>query len=131
MNENINDLLERIKRGAAIAGETVERTVKAAGEKTGEFVEGAKINLHIVDLQMREKDIQRDIGALVYEAHKDANTNTERVDGMLEELDALHEEIRECKERYAEVRQHRVCPACKADIGRKDDFCRKCGEKVQ
>lgn len=130
MNETINELLEHIKRGAERAGGAVERTVRAAGEKTGEFVEGAKINLHIVDLQMRVKDILRDVGALVYDAHRDPNTDTERVDAMLKELDDLHEEIKECKDRYAEVRQRRVCPACKADVGRKESFCGKCGEKM-
>ncbi|MDR1736183.1 MAG: hypothetical protein LBR85_04855 [Oscillospiraceae bacterium] len=130
MNDSIRDLFERVKKRAAQAGVKVEGAVKSAGEKTAELVEGAKIKLHIAELQGQCKDIFRDIGALVYAAHKNPNTDTESVEAMLARLDAINEEIKEFRERYNELKQVKRCPKCGLEAGKKDSFCRRCGESL-
>ena len=131
MNENLTNLLERIKHGAEQAGKAAESAVKTAGEKTGELVETAKLNLHIADLQIRVKEILRDIGALVYSAHKHPNTDTEKVDAMLQELDSLHKEIADYRERVSALKHRKFCRECEAEVGRKDEYCRYCGARMQ
>lgn len=127
MNDSLQNLLKRIKRGAAHAGKAVDSAVKTAGEKTGELVETARLNLHIADLQTRVKEVLRDIGALVYATHKDPNTDTEKVDKMLEELDGIHREIADYRERVSALKQRKFCRGCGAEVGRKDEYCRFCG----
>lgn len=131
MNDNVSNLFERLKRGAAQAGKAAETVVKTAGEKTGELVETARLNLHIADLQMRVKEVHRDIGALVYAAHRDANTDTEKVDKMLEELESIHKEIADYRERVSALNHRKFCRECEAEVGRKDEFCRYCGARLQ
>jgi hypothetical protein len=131
VNDNVNSFFERVKRGAAQAGKAVDRTVRTAGEKTGEVIETAKLNLHIADLQMRVKDVHRDIGALVYATYKNPNTDTDKVDKMLEELDSLHREIAGYRERVSALKLRKLCGECNAEVGRKDEYCRYCGAGLE
>ena len=108
----------------------MDGAVKAAGEKTGELLETAKLNLHIADLQTRVREVLRDIGALVYAAHSNPNTDTEKVDGMLDELDRLHQEIAEYRARVSALRRRKRCHECSAEVGQKDEYCRFCGANL-
>ena len=127
MNDRIQDLLDSVKEKSREAGHKIEAVVSIAEKKATVLLETRRINMQIVDLNAKCKGIYRAIGELVYAAHRDPNTDTECVDGLLAALDEYQEEIEELKAKYYTIQRPNACTDCGKALGRDDAFCRFCG----
>ena len=120
MDEKVKELLERIR---GTAGDTA----RAAGKKAGQMVDVAKLNVQLFDLNGEFNDILRQMGQVMYDAHRGQREEGDKVSELLERADGLSARISDLKERISALRQSRACPACGAVCGKEDQFCRRCG----
>ena len=127
MDDKVKELLERIRDTAAGAADAAHQTARAAGKKAGQMVDVAKLNVQLFDLNGEFNDILRQLGQVMYDAHRGQTEEGEKVSELLVRADELSGRISELKERIAALRQARTCPACGAACGKEDQFCRRCG----
>ena len=91
------------------------------------MVDVAKLNVQLFDLNGEFNDILRQMGQVMYDAHRGQREEGDKVSELLERADGLSGRISELKERIAALRQARTCPSCGAVCGKEDQFCRRCG----
>ena len=115
MDDNVKELLDRIRDTASAAADTAADTARVAGRKAGQMVDVAKLNVQLFDLNGEFSDILKKLG------------ESTDVAGLLERADEVSEKIREVKARISDLRQSRTCPACGASCGKEDKYCRGCG----
>lgn len=120
MDERVRELLDRARETAITVGEV-------AGKRAGQMVDVAKLNMKIFDLKAEVNQLLRQVGQLVYDAHRGEDTDTTPIDGLLADIDEKHEAITELKERVAALKNSRECPVCGTLCGREDKFCKSCG----
>lgn len=89
-------LLDKIKS-------TTKETASTIGSKSAELMEAGKMKLNKAQLESEIKTKKREIGDLVYEAHKnEEEVDAEKLTLLFEEIDKREEEIRELEEKAAE-----------------------------
>lgn len=91
------------------------------------MVDVAKLNVQLFDLSGEYNDVLRQLGEVMYQAHKGESQDEDKVSQLLVQADELSGKIAELKERIAALRQSRTCPNCGAVCGKDDQFCRRCG----
>ena len=123
----VKELLDRIRDTAAGAADAANQTARAAGKRAGQMVDVAKLNVQLFDLNGEFNDILRQMGQVMYDAHRGQREEGDKVSELLERADGLSGRISELKERIAALRQARTCPSCGAVCGKEDQFCRRCG----
>jgi serine/threonine protein phosphatase PrpC len=131
MNETLETMLRTVKEKASSAGKTVEIAASAASQKTGVLIEQTKLSLSISEHQHKANKVLRSIGDLVYRAHTDPNTPTEKMDFYLLQLDEIHDTLDDLKEQYEEIRIKKSCKNCAKLLSKEDLFCRFCGTQVE
>ena len=122
MDDKVKELLDRIRDTAAGAADAANQTARAAGKRAGQMV-----NVQLFDLNGEFNDILRQMGQVMYDAHRGQREEGDKVSELLERADGLSGRISELKERIAALRQSRTCPSCGAVCGKEDQFCRRCG----
>ena len=130
MDERVKELLDRVRDTAVTVGEVAGSTARFAGKCAGQMVDVAKLNMRIFDLKTDINDLLRDVGQLVYDTHRGADTDAGAVEALLGQIDGKHAAIDELKERGAVLKNARACPGCGAACGRDDKFCRACGQAL-
>ena len=127
MDDKVKELLDRIRDTAAGAADAANQTARAAGTMAGQMVDVAKLNVQLFDLNGEFNDILRQMGQVMYDAHRGQREEGDKVSELLERADGLSARISDLKERISALRQSRACPACGAVCGKEDQFCRRCG----
>lgn len=127
MDDKVKELLDRIRSTAADAADAAAGTARVAGKRAGQMVDVAKLNVQLFDLNGEFNDILRQMGQVMYDAHRGQREEGDKVSELLERADGLSGRISELKERIAALRQARTCPSCGAVCGKEDQFCRRCG----
>ena len=127
MDDKVKDLLDRIRSTAAGAADSAQQTARVAGKRAGQMVDVAKLNVQLFDLSGEYNDVLRQLGEVMYQAHKGESQDEDKVSQLLVQADELAGKIAELKERIAALRQSRTCPSCGAVCGKDDQFCRRCG----
>ena len=127
MDDKVKELLDRIRDTAAEAADAANQTARAAGKRAGQMVDVAKLNVQLFDLNGEFNDILRQMGQVMYDAHRGQREEGDKVSELLERADGLSARISDLKERISALRQSRACPACGAVCGKEDQFCRRCG----
>ena len=127
MVEMVKELLVRIRDSASGAAVAAILTARAAWKRAGQMVDVAKLNVQLFDLNGEFNDILRQMGQVMYDAHRGQREEGDKVSELLERADGLSGRISELKERIAALRQARTCPSCGAVCGKEDQFCRRCG----
>ena len=107
--------------------DAANQTARAAGKRAGQMVDVAKLNVQLFDLNGEFNDILRQMGQVMYDAHRGQREEGDKVSELLERADGLSARISDLKERISALRQSRACPACGAVCGKEDQFCRRCG----
>ncbi len=129
MDERIKDLLDRIRGTAADLGETAAPAARYVGQRAGELVDAAKLNIQIFDQNAAVNDLLRRMGKVMYDTHL-GQEPSEDVSALLAQADEAYASLADLKAKVAAVRQGRTCPACGALCARDDRFCRSCGGQL-
>ena len=127
MDDKVKELLDRVRNTAVGAADAANQTARIAGKKAGQMVDVAKLNVQLFDLNGEFSEVLRQLGQVMYDAHRGQEADGEIAAALLERADELSGRVEELKERIAALRQSKTCPACGAVCGRDDQFCRRCG----
>lgn len=109
------------------ATDAANYTVKKAGELTG----AAKIRykLHLAETKLA--CTYEGIGRLYYAAVMEGDETVEAISDLMADIEEIKEEIRECKEALASVKNKKLCPKCEEAIASDSFYCNHCGEKLE
>lgn len=126
----INELFEKVKKGAKEAGGFAARTATHAGKKAGEMFNTSKHQLTIFDLKNDISDLYKEIGELIYKTHRNGDETAEAIEEKLAIIDEKAERIEELRELIDEIKETKTCGSCGAKSEKSADFCKKCGSKL-
>jgi len=131
MDDKVRELLGKLKETASHAADAAESAARQVGQKTGETIEMAKLNMKIFDLNTEIGVSFREIGRIVYDTHAGKETEENVLEELLKSVDDKNSEIDSYKARLAEFKKSISCPVCKEDCAKSDIFCKKCGAKLE
>lgn len=131
MDDKVKDLLDRIRGTASVAADACADTARVAGKKAGQMVDVAKLNVQLFDLNGEFNDLLRQLGQVMYNTHLGQTSEGDPVSELLAKADETAAKIAEIKARIADLRQAQTCPGCGAPCGKEDQFCRRCGGKLE
>ena len=131
MEDRVKELMDRIRGTASAAADACADTARVAGRKAGQIVDVAKLNVQLFDLNGELNDVLRQLGQVMYDAHRGQAGGDEIIPDLLARADELNEKIDGMKDRVSALRQSRTCGTCGAVCGREDKFCRSCGQPLE
>lgn len=113
------------------AVEDISETIAGAGkdmsQKAKDFSEIAKLAMDIRTKEDRVQKMYAELGKKYYDMHmNDAESEYEEISSIASAL----EEIEQMKKNLKELKGTKICPACGAEIGKDDVFCKACGKKT-
>ena len=97
MDDKVKELLDRIRDTAAGAADAANQTARAAGKRAGQMVDVAKLNVQLFDLNGEFNDILRQMGQVMYDAHRGQREEGDKVSELLERADGLSARISDLK----------------------------------
>lgn len=111
-------------------GKKASETYQVTKEKTVKFSEEIKLKGKISDIKNSIKNLYGEIGQSVYNQYK-TNTEggTDEIKSKCEEISKYFEEIDKLETEILSLKEVKKCTECGAEIGKKDDFCSKCGKE--
>lgn len=130
MDERVRELLDRARGTAVTVGEVAGATARCMGQRAGQMMDVAKLNMKIFDLKTDINELLRKIGLVVYGTHLGSDSTQGNLESMLDELDKKHAAIEELNTRIHLLRDLCACPRCGGDCGRDDKFCKSCGSTL-
>ena len=131
MEDRVKELMDRIRGTASAAADACADTARVAGRKAGQIVDVAKLNVQLFDLNGELNDVLRQLGQVMYDAHRGRAGGDESIPDLLARADELNEKIGGMKDRVSALRQSRTCGTCGAVCGREDKFCRSCDQPLE
>ncbi len=126
MDDRIQELLDKIRGTAASVGETAAPAARYMGQRAGELMDTAKLNIQIFNQNAEISDLLRRMGEVMYRTHLNQEPE-EDITQLLTQADAAYARLGELKDQVAALRQGRACPACGALCAKGDHFCKECG----
>lgn len=111
-------------------GKKASETYQVTKEKTVKFSEEMKLKGRINEAKNKITNLYEEIGQHVYNQYK---TNTEEgkeeIAKKCEEVSKQFDEIAKVETEILELKEVKKCTQCGIEIGKKDDFCSKCGKE--
>lgn len=125
-------LFDKVKASASIqAGKNAAlNAADIAGKKATSVVEATKLNLKIFDLNTDIEVRYKEIGKIMYAVHVGEETDGERLQELMTEIDEKQETIRQLKEQLSQKKEKVLCPVCGRECRKEDEFCASCGEPL-
>lgn len=102
-----------------------------AGKKTEEMVEASKLKIQEVSVNADLANCYEKIGSLVYSARKLGTDNELEISELVEQADALLEQLAQLQAKREEIRKVKKCPNCGASCATDAHFCSRCGMVLQ
>ena len=130
MEQNMKDLLERVKAGAVTAAVAVSRAADVATQKAGELADSTKLNLQIFDLNTEIEVLFKELGKIVYLTHTGVEVEEAEVESKIARIDDKYAALAEVRARLAARKNCVKCPICGSDCEKDDAFCRHCGSAL-
>ena len=130
MDPNVKLILERVKATAIYAAEKAGKMADAATKKAGDMAALTKLNLQIFDLNTDIDGLYKDLGRIVYLAHVGDESFVADLDDKFAQIDEKLAKIAELREAIADTKTTVVCPGCGKECSKGDEFCSKCGHKL-
>lgn len=129
MEKQTSDILERIITTVNTAGDLAQHGLDSASKKAGDVWNCTKLRWKQADLNADVQQLYREVGRIVHSAHLDAKAPTDRLEQLLEQLDAKMEAMAAIEKEFKSRKGERPCPneICKGTIAADDLFCRHCG----
>ncbi len=110
---------------------TVTDAAYYTAKKTGELTGVARVKFNIKAEEVRLKSTYAKIGALFYSSEREGLDNAEEIATLITQADKINGDIKAYREKLAELRKSRVCPACGGKVSKSAFFCPTCGEKLE
>ena len=112
--------------------DNVETVLNVAEKKTTKAYEISKKKLREKKLENKIDDLYKALGRICYVSKsKGGCINDDEVNGLVDEINNVKAQLKRVRAEIAELRYERVCPSCNAGIKKDDEFCGKCGAKVE
>ena len=110
-------------------GKWLGKIADNASKKSSDLVETARLNSEISRMEADIEDIQFELGKLYYEDHKDEE-NVPYAD-LIEQIKTYEADIHARNEKLLAQKGLQYCEKCDAIVDQSDEFCSKCGTRVQ
>ena len=93
MEDRVKELMDRIRGTASACADACADTARVAGRKAGQIVDVAKLNVQLFDLNGELNDVLRQLGQVMYSAHRGESGGDESIPDLLARADELNEKI--------------------------------------
>lgn len=123
---NINEIMEKVKAGVSRAGSFAAKTADTAGKEATKVFNKSKHGVNILELNADVDRLYKEIGKLMYSAHKGEAENAELIEEKLCEIDAKLSEIEALRDKIDELSDVKTC-VCGAKNPKDALYCQKCG----
>ena len=130
MNEQLQVLLDAVRRSAELAGEHAADAAWAAGRRADALVSAARLRMRSASLEDRVEGCLAEIGEMLYATHTGHPTDSDALLEKLREVDSLRAERARLEHLLDRRREAAVCPVCGAPARKDDVFCRACGKRL-
>ena len=90
MDARVQSFLDKLRTMADKTSQAASNAADAAGKKAGELAGATRLNLQIFDLDSECEALYKEIGKLVYDLHRGAETPEDAIDEKIAALDARH-----------------------------------------
>lgn len=109
-------------------GKRISDAGQGVAQQTKNLADVTRLNSAISEKERRIAQLYQTLGKNYYERHRNLAADDEQ--GMVEQLDALHDEVARCREEIKQIKGVTKCAVCGADIPLHAAFCNACGAKV-
>ncbi len=109
-------------------GKKIADAGQGVAQQTKNFTDVAKLNGTISEKEKKINQLYSAIGQAVYAKHKD-DADFEAAQSI-GEINALLEEIAQCREKINEIKGITKCPGCGTEVPRDAAFCSSCGTAI-
>lgn len=110
--------------------ETINNTGKVVGEKTKQGSEVVKANIKISSEERALNELYTEIGKTYYENNRE-NPCCDTMKELFEMADEKKAVISDLKQQLRAIKGVSVCGNCGAECPIENDFCGKCGAKIE
>lgn len=110
-------------------GKKLSETGKVIGDKTKQVSETTQLSYKISVAEKEKETLFAVLGKSVYEQAKSDSLSP--FFGKCEEISAKQDEIDEMKKKLDAIKGIIICPNCGASCDKENDFCGKCGTKLE
>ena len=107
----------------------VGSAANAVGRGAEKLTDIAKLKYGIAVRQGKLEKVFESIGSMRYDEFKNGNDNTEVIDELIADADAISAEIADLRERLDERTGAVHCSKCGAKLARGTSYCPECGTK--
>lgn len=126
---NINEIMDKVKSGFSRAGSFAAKTADTAGKEATKVFNKSKHGVNILELNADIDRLYKEIGKLMYAAHKDGAENAELIEEKLVEIDAKFSEIEALRDKIDELSDVKTC-SCGAKNDKDASYCKNCGSEI-
>ena len=119
----MDNFVDKIKSKFSKAVDGAEKYSKLAVDKTSLMIDKAKLSLAVNDAEKKIKDIMAEIGEFVYAEYASGAEFSEELESKCVQIEKLKAEI-------AELKNAVICSSCGEYNPAGNEFCGKCGEKI-
>ena len=103
---------------------------QTTGKKANELVEVTKLSLNISSEEDKIQRAYKEIGEKIYKQYADGDTTDEALLEICQNIDASKHNIATYKDKIIEIKNIKLCVTCGSETQKSDQYCRKCGAKV-
>ncbi|MBQ9673146.1 MAG: zinc ribbon domain-containing protein [Ruminococcus sp.] len=111
--------------------DNVRTAATTVSKKTNSFVDYSKLKFTASGLANEIRKKYQTLGEEIYTASKIGTEDSTAVEQLIQEIDALKEQLQITNELITAAKHKITCPVCKAELDRESLFCNKCGTKVE
>lgn len=112
-------------------GNTISRAANKLGKKTDQFVTVQKIRSRQHNLEDQIEMDYRKMGEWIFQKYTEEEELPEKLQEICRGIEKRTREIRECRERIAQVKGAKICPGCGELIPKDANYCMNCDTSFQ
>lgn len=109
-------------------GKRITDAGQGVAQQTKNLADVTRLNSSISEKERRILQLYQTIGQNYYDKHREDQGAEERP--IIDQINALQQEIFQCREEIKQIKGVMKCPSCGADIPLHAAFCNACGTKV-
>ncbi|MBQ2897692.1 MAG: hypothetical protein IJE46_05175 [Clostridia bacterium] len=112
-------------------GEEIGKAAKFISKETGKLVESAKLTYTASDIESQLEKAYASVGKKFIDSCLHENNIPEQLTQEFELILELKKALGDAKDKIAEIKNTKKCPACSEPIAESDAYCKKCGAKSE
>ncbi len=109
----------------------MKSAASTVSKRTGEIVDYSKLKFTASGLSSEIRRKYQTLGEEVYACTKIGTEDSKSIELLIEEIDALKEQLQATNELIMAAKNKILCPVCKAELDKDSIFCNKCGNKIE